>query len=199
MPVTQILFGYSGRIGRTTFWLASLAAGLVIGVLYVILTALVGPAGLLIVVPFLWTTSALGAKRLHDRGKSGWWQLLGVAAIVPAVLAGALAATLGPLTMVFSLVSLVMSLWSFWISLQIMFFPGDPGSNDYGDNPRLGDALLPHEQLAFAQSAPAPVARTANPVPAAPAPAERRVSNMPRATGAPDRRRPQGFGRRAPA
>ena len=206
MPVTQILFGYSGRIGRSTFWLASLAAGLVIGVLFVILSAVAGPAGMLMAIPFIWTTSAISAKRLHDRGKSGWWQLLGIAAIVPSLLAVYLAATLGPLAMVFSLVGAVMSLWSLWISLQIMFFPGDSSSNDYGDSPKLhkfAEAEASPEAMAGAYAAIEQAARKTAAVTAAPAqsaaPAERRSGSGNRPGGSPERRRPQGFGRRAPA
>lgn len=31
---------------------------------------------LLFYIPFIWFLLAQGAKRCHDRGRSGWWQLL---------------------------------------------------------------------------------------------------------------------------
>ena len=47
------------------------------------------------------------AKRLHDRGRSGWWQL---AALVPVI---------G---------------WA-WLTLELFILPGSPGDNRYGPHP----------------------------------------------------------------
>ena len=32
--------------------------------------------GLLMIIPLLWFAYAQGAKRCHDMGRSGWWQLI---------------------------------------------------------------------------------------------------------------------------
>jgi uncharacterized membrane protein YhaH (DUF805 family) len=63
---------FNGRAGRPEFWwfaLACLVAGLVVGLVSDMLAMLVNLALLL---PSL----AVGARRLHDMGKSGWFQLL---------------------------------------------------------------------------------------------------------------------------
>ena len=74
---------FNGRASRSEFWWAYL--GLV--VIYVVL-AIIGAVvkfpflpvifGLAIIVP----TLAMGARRLHDTGKSGWLQLI---AIIPFI------------------------------------------------------------------------------------------------------------------
>ena len=76
-------FNFSGRTGRSGYWwycLWSVMLGFAAGILYVALgftdpLQLVTPANvfsLFMLVPAL----AIGARRLHDVGKSGWWQLL---------------------------------------------------------------------------------------------------------------------------
>lgn len=63
---------FEGRAKRPEFWwfvLFTLIASLILGV---ISDALSGIFSLLVLLPSL----AVGARRLHDIGKSGWWQLL---------------------------------------------------------------------------------------------------------------------------
>ncbi|KJD35747.1 membrane protein [Tamlana sedimentorum] len=72
-------FSFDGRIRRTEYGLSYLiylaiyfSSGLLISQL--------GDAGsiilLVIVIPLLWFLFAQGAKRCHDRGNSGWYQLI---------------------------------------------------------------------------------------------------------------------------
>jgi len=63
---------FNGRAGRPEFWwfaLACVVAGLAVDLVSGLLSVLVNLALLL---PSL----AVGARRLHDMGKSGWFQLL---------------------------------------------------------------------------------------------------------------------------
>ena len=76
-------FDFSGRSNRGEFWwfyLASLLISFVLGILDVALFGEVGQTygvlgniwGLAALIPSI----ALGARRLHDIGRTGWWQLL---------------------------------------------------------------------------------------------------------------------------
>lgn len=63
---------FNGRAGRPEFWwfaLATVIAGLVVGWVSDIL-------GMLVNLGLLLPSLAVGARRLHDMGKSGWFQLL---------------------------------------------------------------------------------------------------------------------------
>jgi uncharacterized membrane protein YhaH (DUF805 family) len=73
---------FEGRAHRTEFWLfvlVNVAISLALGILDAILGTrgdfgglLQGVYGLAVLIPSL----AVGARRLHDIGRSGWWQLL---------------------------------------------------------------------------------------------------------------------------
>ena len=87
--IQAISFGFSnyvnfqGRATRAEFWwwfLFIVIADVVLGIVDSILgTGFLGSLfGLAIIIPGL----ALGARRLHDIGISGWWQLLWFAIIV---------------------------------------------------------------------------------------------------------------------
>jgi uncharacterized membrane protein YhaH (DUF805 family) len=63
---------FGGRAGRPEFWwfaLFTLIVGLVVGWVSDIL-------GLLVNLGLLLPSLAVGARRLHDMGKSGWFQLI---------------------------------------------------------------------------------------------------------------------------
>ena len=69
---------FTGRAGRSEFWWFFLFQVVVSVVLSIFSEALQGLAGLLLLLPAI----AVGTRRLHDIGKSGWFQLL---AFVPVV------------------------------------------------------------------------------------------------------------------
>lgn len=70
-------FSFKGRIGRTEYIISY--------IFFIAFYFLVGPTvetsdmgsllGLLM-IPILWFLLAQGAKRCHDTGRSGWWQLI---------------------------------------------------------------------------------------------------------------------------
>lgn len=114
-PLTKKYAEFEGRARRQEFWmfflisfLISLALG--VGDLVLKLPTLPsggGPLGTLYMLAVLVPTLAIGARRLHDTGKSGWLQLL---LLIPCI---------GFLVLVF-----------FWIG------DSQPGGNQYGPNPK---------------------------------------------------------------
>ena len=80
---------FTGRATRSEYWYFILF-NMIIGIILMILDKIFGTTGLLngiyslaVLIP----TLAVGARRLHDIGKSGWWQLLNLIPLIgPIVL-----------------------------------------------------------------------------------------------------------------
>lgn len=158
---------FSGRATRAEFWwwvLATTVVGFAIGAVDGFINSITGPYsfsplsaifGLAILLPDL----AVTARRLHDIGKSGWWQLVwlavGVLAIVPAIvgvvtgLAGLFSgapdwdnwwANVSWIPIVVGvLVTVVIWIGLFVWWLVWMVTQGRPGPNYYGPDPRAWD------------------------------------------------------------
>lgn len=131
----MFLLSPGGRASRAQFWLRYwvpfFILGLILGVIGVAgaaLTAafagmpleealLIGGSQLIVRLIYLdlltiWPAFAVNVKRLHDRGKSGWFLLL---LLIPII---------GPI----------------WLFIEIGFLPGKAGENRYGPDPRGGAA-----------------------------------------------------------
>ena len=148
MTLQKILFSFEGRIGRRTYWLATLA--LIVAVLVltfapfllnseaaaVLLLALTSQ---LVWLLSLWPMLAVGAKRLHDRNRNGWWLL--VFWLLPfALVVGGFSIALfdDPRTgrsgdfstgVILVLASLPPALWGI---VELGILPGTMGPNRYG-------------------------------------------------------------------
>ncbi|MBB5352032.1 uncharacterized membrane protein YhaH (DUF805 family) [Haloferula luteola] len=125
LSTKQVLFGFTGRISRRTFWTGSLAIGLGFIVFAGILSAATGgsidpetgnPTGMssvaaliigLLYIPMTWISLALQIKRWHDRGKPGWWCLI-------------------------NFIPIIGGLWSF---IEVGCLRGTVGPNEYGEDP----------------------------------------------------------------
>jgi uncharacterized membrane protein YhaH (DUF805 family) len=103
MNLTQTLFSFNGRIRRSTFWLYSIALGVVFGVVYVVGTMLMVNGGammyvggilmLAVWIAYIWGALALYVKRLHDKDMMWAWIFC---PIYPAIVAMFLDGTQGP-------------------------------------------------------------------------------------------------------
>ena len=86
MIMTEKYFCFEGRAGRKEFWMWVLAVFIV----NFILGFIPGKAGMIICAIFslaiLLPSLGATARRLHDVGKSGWMQLLGLIPIVGALI-----------------------------------------------------------------------------------------------------------------
>lgn len=112
MGIEGLFFSFKGRIGRGQFWkgfLLLIGVGVLItfiagagGVSEDTMEGLIAAYGLATMVPFL----ALQVKRLHDRGKSGWFTLLG---FIPFV--------------------------SIWLAIELFLLSSEEGENKYGPEP----------------------------------------------------------------
>src|SRR5690606_6413475 len=95
-------FSFDGRIRRTEYGLSFIIYAVAAGIINVIVEESRGDAAFLMIafIPLLWFLWAQGAKRCHDVGNNGWWQLI--------------------------------PFYVFWLIFQ----DGQPGSNQYGENPK---------------------------------------------------------------
>ena len=117
----NLLFSFKGRIGRAKFWLTNLGVTVISAILGGLIGAMGGQApaiagqppqlapaaivGLLVImIPVLWASLAIGAKRCHDRGRSGWFQLIVLIPIIGGI----------------------------WLLVELGFLRGIDGPNEYG-------------------------------------------------------------------
>lgn len=140
MNLGTLLFGFQGRLGRTSIWSALLIWFVVyaaISAIWYFLEIAVSPAssivGFVISIPFYVSIVAVSIRRLHDRDKSGWWLLV-------FYLAPTLFIFFGIVLMAF-----VPSQLALWVALPIMawavfelgFRRGSIGPNQYGPDPLM--------------------------------------------------------------
>lgn len=129
IPLTDQYLDFEGRATRQQFWMFALWT-LIVSVIVAIASEIADlgdiPGNLLSIGLFL-PQIAFGARRLHDLGKSGWWQLLNLLPIIG------------------------------WIIILVWFIrQGETGANQYGADPRQVDVSpipVPTEEPA---SIPAP-------------------------------------------
>ena len=133
------LFSFDGRINRAKYWLMVLISLLVMGIAFGLLFAMgFSTIGFVVAGVFylglLYCGVAVGAKRLHDRNKSGWWLL--VFYLLPNVLSG-VGTMSGSATLngVMSLASFAILIWAL---VELGCLRGTIGPNQYGPDPLEG-------------------------------------------------------------
>ncbi|PGL72686.1 DUF805 domain-containing protein [Bacillus sp. AFS055030] len=79
---------FSGRARRTEYWMFFLFNAIITIILAILQSIagidelLTGIYGLLTLLPSL----AVGARRLHDSGRSGWWLLIGIIPLIGTII-----------------------------------------------------------------------------------------------------------------
>lgn len=126
-------FSFRGRVGRREYWLTVIVSWVVLFAAGT-LAAVLGGFGLIVAVPLfglvLWATLAILVRRLHDRGRSGWWLLLMLGPVLTLSFLGAAASTADKdAGAFFQLLSFPFSLW---ILIDLGCLPGKPGVNRFG-------------------------------------------------------------------
>ena len=154
-------FSFSGRSTRAEYWwwvLFTIAGGSILGSVDTIInvwaetgqTSLLRPLfGLVTIIPSI----ALGSRRLHDIGKSGWWQLgltlpilFGVILIILGIVFAFISGSDGDVSLVVLLILVGLGLCAFVVSFiyWLLWFArqGEDGPNKYGPDPRKSTSLL---------------------------------------------------------
>lgn len=120
----ELFFSSTGRVARMPFLIAA-------AVLFALLTlyqAVAGPTltwltGWFVYPVLLFCGSCVLSKRLHDRGRSGWWALVILMAVIAVWPAPG-----GFFDFLFALVVI-------WAAVELGALPGEQGANRYGPNP----------------------------------------------------------------
>jgi uncharacterized membrane protein YhaH (DUF805 family) len=141
-----LLFGFSGRINRAKFWLATL-----ISIVYFFVffgSTIAYSASLNTVfdpfmvgyVPLVVSAAAVGIKRLHDRDKSAWW--LALFYLVPLAINLFSVHVLGDDGTLDSILMVVSFAINIWAIVELGCLRGTIGGNQYGGDP-LAPQLAP--------------------------------------------------------
>ena len=125
MSWIELFFSASGRSSRGPALIAA-AIVLAVAALY---EAAVGPflhliSGWFVYPALIYMGACVLSKRLHDRGRSGWWAALVLTAIV--------AVWPRPESFFDFLFVLVL----IWAAVELGLMAGEPGTNRYGPNPQ---------------------------------------------------------------
>jgi len=120
----ELFFSAEGRLARGPFWVAAAA----LFSLTLIYEAVAGDSlrlvtGWVAYPALLYCGACVLAKRLHDRGRSGWYAALILAALV--------ALWTSPLRFTDFAFSLVL----FWATVELAAMRGEMGANRFGANP----------------------------------------------------------------
>jgi uncharacterized membrane protein YhaH (DUF805 family) len=120
----ELFFSSTGRLGRTPFVIAGAA---VLAIAYLYLWIVPGVVqwftGWVVYPALLIAGCCLLAKRLHDRGRSGWWAGIVIVAFV----------AVWPLPEHFF--DFIFAAIVVWAVVELGVMPGEAGANRFGPSP----------------------------------------------------------------
>lgn len=134
---------FSGRASRPEYWWYVLAL-IIVAVVLTIIEGIIGVKGMILglygpLMALLWLATivpslAVGARRLHDTNKSGWWQLLayapyGLLLLIRPTSGSAFGAM--ALAGIVSIIALICAI----VLIVFLALPGTPGDNRFGAPP----------------------------------------------------------------
>lgn len=146
MNLTQLFFTWDTRIGRKPYW-AAMGVFIVIAIVPELFGSPVSDVvGGLVSLAMIYPQICILAKRLHDLGLSGWWQLAPAGALIALILiwvatmaAGAVPGTdAGDITLGLFVLVGVVGYFGFYIWLGAA--RGQPQPNRWGPPPGRGAA-----------------------------------------------------------
>jgi len=127
-----------GRIGRKAFWVGF--AALIAGFFVTDLLTRGASIALILAIALIYPLVAVLVKRLHDRGRSGWW----VAALAAPVAVAVVVASAGRLVGLGEESITRVATSAIWagvlvlatlVVLELGLRPGDPGYSEHGPPP----------------------------------------------------------------
>lgn len=115
MTLPHLLFGFSGRITRNSYWNVTIASNVLTWLILFALEKVLGPGheiaigliALAMLPVIMWIGTAIQVKRWHDRGKTGWMVLINLIPFIGAI----------------------------WTLIECGIMDGEPGENEYGPEP----------------------------------------------------------------
>jgi uncharacterized membrane protein YhaH (DUF805 family) len=136
---------FKGRSRRKEYWSFVLLTVAVFAALYFLEGLLhlsvrgQGPLTFLFQLAILLPMLAVGVRRLHDTGRSGWWLLIGYGPLLVSTLLPFVEPANDSLAMILLIVAGV----GFIVLLILMALEGAKGSNAYGPDPKAGEGATP--------------------------------------------------------
>ena len=124
LDLTELFFSASGRLARGGFLIAAaVLIGLTVFYETVVPPSLEWIIGIFFYPLVLFVSACVLAKRLHDRGRNGWWAALILLALI----------AVWPWPTDFW--DFPFALVILWAVIDLAVIPGDQGTNRYGANP----------------------------------------------------------------